>query len=199
MSDLVESYENLVTKVHVCLTFYLRHCGSVPFLMKVDDDVSVDLDRLFDTWDKSEMTTEKLFCALLNNREPIRDSSSKWYVPKGKWPPRLYPAYCNGPLYIMGNVAVKRILQQSMRLPLFIMEDVFYTGFVAGSLGIKIVDWKDKIQNHLQYEQVEVPVCGPNSSAITVAHFPLSTPEEMMKGSLKLKRTICFPFPWIKE
>ncbi|VDM65095.1 unnamed protein product [Strongylus vulgaris] len=132
------------------MAFYMRYCPHVPFLMKVDDDVAVHLDRLLDLWQMTKEATNNLFCSILNNTEPVRDPSSKWYASETKWPLAFYPLYCNGPFYIMGKEAARRMLSHSLRFPLFTMEDVFYTGLVAGSLGIKVVDWRDRILNHLE-------------------------------------------------
>ncbi|EPB68042.1 hypothetical protein ANCCEY_12867 [Ancylostoma ceylanicum] len=78
MSDLVESYDNLVHKVHACMSFFTNYCREVSFLMKADDDVAIHFDRLLDSFQVNSDSEEKLFCSILNNTEPIRVLNDKW-------------------------------------------------------------------------------------------------------------------------
>ncbi|PIO72804.1 N-acetyllactosaminide 3-alpha-galactosyltransferase [Teladorsagia circumcincta] len=98
-TDLTDSYQNLVYKVdkligsadellpknetsqvHACMTFHLQHCSSVPFLLKVDDDVAVNPDRLLGDWIWEAGSRHRLYCAVHNNTAPIRNPFNKWYV-----------------------------------------------------------------------------------------------------------------------
>ncbi|KAK6015939.1 N-acetyllactosaminide 3-alpha-galactosyltransferase [Ostertagia ostertagi] len=72
------------------------------------------------------------------------------YVPKSVWPSKYYPAYCNGPFYVMGNETVKEIAEMSLYFTPFIMEDVFYTGVVAGALNIPTTNWTNRITHLLE-------------------------------------------------
>ncbi|EPB70030.1 hypothetical protein ANCCEY_10882 [Ancylostoma ceylanicum] len=99
MSDLVESYDNLVHKfdvelkqhvlqhcrntqvevqVHACMSFFTNYCREASFLMKADDDVAIHFDRLLDSFQVNSDSEEKLFCSILNNTEPIRVLNDKW-------------------------------------------------------------------------------------------------------------------------
>ncbi|EYB84941.1 hypothetical protein Y032_0307g2038 [Ancylostoma ceylanicum] len=191
MSDLVESYDNLVHKVHACMSFFTNYCREASFLMKADDDVAIHFDRLLDSFQVNSDSEEKLFCSILNNTEPIRVLNDKWYVSESRWPLKFYPNYCNGPFYIIGREAVKRISKQSLRFPVFTMEDIFYTGILAGSLEIGLVNWKARVLNHLEYPTIEVPLCDRYSSPQTIVYYPLSSPREMEEGFLKLKSDKC--------
>ncbi|KAK6013186.1 hypothetical protein OSTOST_21556 [Ostertagia ostertagi] len=48
VTDLPETYDNLVFKVYASMVFHQQYCPKAQFLMKVDDDVSVHLDRMID-------------------------------------------------------------------------------------------------------------------------------------------------------
>ncbi|KAK6058675.1 N-acetyllactosaminide 3-alpha-galactosyltransferase, partial [Cooperia oncophora] len=110
-TDLTDSYQNLV---HACLTFHVKYCSSVPFLLKVDDDVAVHSDRLLGPWIWATNAHRRLYCYVHNNTAPIRNPLNKWYVSKKAWPFKYYPPYCNGPFYMMGNETVKEIAQASL-------------------------------------------------------------------------------------
>jgi beta-1,3-galactosyltransferase 1 len=77
---------------------------------------------------------------------------SKWYVPPKLWkeqsaalskltkdrldhiPLANYPPYLVGNFYVIGGNTVPLLLNTSMQLPLFHLEDVFLTGFVGSEL-----------------------------------------------------------------
>ncbi|VDO37125.1 unnamed protein product [Haemonchus placei] len=151
-TDLTDSYENLVQKVHACMTFHMQFCSSVPFLLKVDDDVAVHPDRLVASWIWEPGSLRRLYCSVHYNTAPIRDPYNKWFVSKNVWPFKYYPPYCNGPFYVMGNETVKEIAETSLYFAPFVMEDVFYTGLVAGALKTDFVDWDRRIMHLLEVE-----------------------------------------------
>ncbi|KAK6058674.1 hypothetical protein COOONC_03751, partial [Cooperia oncophora] len=103
-----------INQVHACLTFHVTYCSSVPFLLKVDDDVAVHSDRLLGPWIWATNAHRRLYCYVHNNTAPIRNPLNKWYVSKKAWPFKYYPPYCNGPFYMMGNETVKEIAQASL-------------------------------------------------------------------------------------
>ncbi|WKY10362.1 hypothetical protein Q1695_002593 [Nippostrongylus brasiliensis] len=191
VTDLVDSYENLVQKVHVCLTFHFRFCSAVPFLLKVDDDVVVHSDRLLSSWIWDFQSHTRLYCSIHNKTSPIRDPFNKWYVSKHAWPLKYYPTYCNGPLYVLGNATSKKIAQVSQHFTPFAMEDVFYTGVVAGSLQIPIVDWTNKIMHLLEPGTTEATLCDEDGVPLTIAYYPLPSPKDMRKGFWKLSTSKC--------
>lgn len=194
VTDLPESYENLVQKVHACLTFHLRYCSDAPFLLKVDDDVAVHPDRVLDHWIWDEGSQYRLYCSVHNNTAVIRNPFNKWYVSKASWTRKHYPAYCNGPFYMMGREAVRRIAEVSRYHLPFVMEDVFYTGVVAGALRIPKTDWANRTMNVFEPGAKEETLCNDEGLPITVAYYPLSSPEEMLNGSRKLRNSQCSNF-----
>ncbi|KAK5982826.1 Hexosyltransferase, partial [Trichostrongylus colubriformis] len=121
-TDLTDSYQNLVQKVHAIMTFHYLYCSSVPFLLKVDDDVAVHLDRLVADWIFDGGSQGRLYCSIHDKTAPIRNPFNKWYVPKSAWPLKYYPRYCNGPFYVMGNETVRKIAETSLKFIPFVME-----------------------------------------------------------------------------
>ncbi|XGW02106.1 hypothetical protein V3C99_014281 [Haemonchus contortus] len=192
-TDLTDSYENLVQKVHACMTFHMQFCPSVPFLLKVDDDVAVHPDRLVASWIWEPGSLRRLYCSVHYNTAPIRDPYNKWYVSKDVWPFKYYPPYCNGPFYVMGNETVKEIAETSLYFAPFVMEDVFYTGLVAGALKTPFVDWNNRIMYLLQSETNDATLCSEDGLPMTVAHYPLESPNDMQEAYQKLMNSKCPP------
>ncbi|KIH62075.1 hypothetical protein ANCDUO_07644 [Ancylostoma duodenale] len=62
VTDMEESYENLVLKVYSVMVFFQQYCISATFLMKVDDDVLIHLDRMFSRWIETDDDENSIFC-----------------------------------------------------------------------------------------------------------------------------------------
>ncbi|CAJ0599494.1 unnamed protein product [Cylicocyclus nassatus] len=141
VTDLHETYENLYLKVYASMVFHQRYCPLAQFLMKVDDDVALNLDRVVDSWKKDNESSHSIFCRVWKKARPDRNIRSKFYVPKNVWPNKHYPPYCSGPMYIMGREAGRLILEYARLFTPLMMEDIFYTGIIAEKAKIRRVHW----------------------------------------------------------
>ncbi|KAE9412674.1 hypothetical protein Angca_005478, partial [Angiostrongylus cantonensis] len=142
MTDLTESYKNLVYKVYASFMFHQHYCPQTLFLMKVDDDVCIDIDRILTDWNiEKNGSISSIYCHKAYKGPAVRDPKHKLFVPKHIWPMPYFPTYCGGPAYIMGRSAEQAILDEARNFPPFYIEDVFYTGILAESIGIERVDW----------------------------------------------------------
>ncbi|KAK6015938.1 N-acetyllactosaminide 3-alpha-galactosyltransferase [Ostertagia ostertagi] len=110
ITDMEESYENLVFKVNAIMQFFMKFCSRSDFLMKVDDDVSIHFDRMFTYWKDARHGEDRIYCRVWSAIPAIRDPSSKWFIPHKIWPRKVFPSYCDGPIYLMGRSAVHDIL-----------------------------------------------------------------------------------------
>ncbi|VDL77483.1 unnamed protein product [Nippostrongylus brasiliensis] len=122
VTDMRDSYDNLVAKVYVLMKFYLDHCDHVKYLMKIDDDVVVHFDRLLKAFHWHRRNEEALFCKKWSDSIPRRNPNSKWFVPKERYAYDLYPPYCDGSIYLMGRKAVQKILREARISDEFPME-----------------------------------------------------------------------------
>ncbi|ETN85343.1 N-acetyllactosaminide 3-alpha-galactosyltransferase [Necator americanus] len=145
VTDIEESYENLVLKVYTAMLFFQRYCSKANFLMKIDDDVIIHLDRMIQRWDATANDEKSIFGLVWEEHQPIRDPKNKWFIPYEKWPMRFYPNYCDGPFYMLGRGAVNKVIEYTKKFDPFPFEDVFYTGIVATYAGIPRVNWSDGV------------------------------------------------------
>uniref|UniRef100_A0A7E4VP84 Hexosyltransferase n=1 Tax=Panagrellus redivivus TaxID=6233 RepID=A0A7E4VP84_PANRE len=139
--DIVDDYNNLSLKTGALMQWQQKHCPNVNYLVKADDDIAVDLDRLLHfmrtDFDKTaSVYNAAIFGLVWQRAEPNRDPESKWYVPHVAWRKHYYPDYCNGPMYVLTNTAVEGILQSLSKAHLMNIEDVLYTGIAAEIAGI---------------------------------------------------------------
>ncbi|EPB70029.1 hypothetical protein ANCCEY_10881 [Ancylostoma ceylanicum] len=83
VTDIIESYRNLLLKarlylkpitsnsinVHVMLMFFQEHCPGVKYLIKVDDDVAVVMDRMLNRLDED---TDVFFTGIVAESAGVR-------------------------------------------------------------------------------------------------------------------------------
>ncbi|ETN85344.1 N-acetyllactosaminide 3-alpha-galactosyltransferase [Necator americanus] len=195
VTDLKESYENLVLKVYASIVFHQQYCPVAPFLMKVDDDVGIHLDRMFRLWTMDARDTKSLYCQVLSDTIPERRSYHKWYMPYEKWPDSFYPDYCNGPMYVMGKAAGQNILDKAQIFAPMSLEDLFYTGVVAESAEVRKVNWSRNIVNTAQKFWKGQLQCDESNRRLLFSVHSLKKPENLRKGFQLMKNYLCHTPP----
>ncbi|KAK6753352.1 hypothetical protein RB195_012756 [Necator americanus] len=195
VTDLKESYENLVLKVYASIVFHQQYCPVAPFLMKIDDDVGIHLDRMFRLWTMDARDTKSLYCQVLSDTTPERRSYHKWYMPYEKWPDSFYPDYCNGPMYVMGKAAGQNILDKAQIFAPMSLEDLFYTGVVAESAEVRKVNWSRNIVNTAQKFWKGQLQCDESNRRLLFSVHSLKKPENLRKGFQLMKNYLCYTPP----
>lgn len=135
-----DAYKNLTLKTVMGLHWVQNYCNHTKFALKVDDDTMVDVYHLIKfLFQKSPdgNTNKFLYCSVYRNQGPVRDSSSKWFVPAREYPYSKYPPYCEGFGYIMSRDVVRLLYQSTTSVRPYWIDDVYVTGLVAYKAGIK--------------------------------------------------------------
>jgi len=113
---LTETYETLPQKT----ALLLQHCGLAEapfdFLLKVDDDVYLDVSRMHArlarvaaAW--GNPSVELLYGGCFNNASVVSlDPASKWV--DTRFPMRTFPPYAAGPTYYLSHAAVRYLATQ---------------------------------------------------------------------------------------
>ncbi|CAL8072288.1 unnamed protein product [Orchesella dallaii] len=137
MGSFTDSYKNLTYKHLMGYKWVLNFCQNAEFVLKVDDDMFVDVMRFID-WRSSEIEVlekqkklnelSELYCHTFGGAKPIRESGSKWYAPEDQWPDEYYPDYCSGWAYGISVKLMELIYSVSNRIKFFWIDDVFVTG-----------------------------------------------------------------------
>ncbi|CAJ0589599.1 unnamed protein product [Cylicocyclus nassatus] len=187
--DITESYGNLILKVYATLMFYRQHCEQVAHLIKVDDDVVLLLDKILSI--RKNVDENVIYCQLWNNHAPSRNPISKWYVPRSSWPQDVYPDYCDGPAYIIGRKAAKKLLDATPKLRRFYFEDVFFTGIAADFAGVARRNWSDVMIFTDRYYWRARDECSIANTSEVVAVHSLPSPESLKSGFKKALRFKC--------
>ena len=133
--DFIDNYYNNTLKGISILRWINKFCSNSEFILKTDDDVVVDINEILRNLHRFESgISGSLFIGAGVDRWQFR----KWHMPIQYYPQPTYPAYLNGPAYIMTTGISDRLLQTIERYSGFILDidDMFITGIIAESAGI---------------------------------------------------------------
>ena len=135
-----EHYQNLVFKSLAMLDWFDKTCNGTQFLLKIDDDVFLNLPKVLDIiqmTQRQNMNSSKNF--LIGHNAPVlvhRSKTDKWYVPETVYNKTRFPAYVSGAAYVMTKMAVHQIRSQCAEITPIHIEDVFVTGICRERAGI---------------------------------------------------------------
>nr|XP_023662953.1 N-acetyllactosaminide beta-1,3-N-acetylglucosaminyltransferase 2-like [Paramormyrops kingsleyae] len=135
--DFKDTFYNLTLKENAFFRWSLTRCPRVTFVFKGDDDVFVNTQTMLDylrTLDPNKAS--KLYMGhIISNSDPIRDSNSKYYVPKTFFEGG-YSSYAGGGGFLFSGNLLTELYRVSKYIPFFSIDDV-YTGMCFQALGIK--------------------------------------------------------------
>lgn len=138
-ADFLDTYNNLTVKSVVLLKWVDRHCPHSRYVLKTDDDMYVNVPNLVAQL-RAKGGPRLLLGCLIRGATPVRDWTSKWYVPPFVYTHHTYPDYLSGTGYVMSGDVVGPLYRAALDTPFFFMEDIFVTGMVAQKLGLKPVN-----------------------------------------------------------
>lgn len=126
-----DSFVNVPNLVHVLLGGTIPvYKSTISFYDKQSVNAMSVKNRLVDN--KLLLMGYK-FCSV----KPISDVTSKWYAPNYLFSGEFYPDYLSGTAYVMTFEAAELLYKGSLSTPLFHLEDVYLTGFVADKIKLK--------------------------------------------------------------
>ncbi|XP_067134874.1 beta-1,3-galactosyltransferase 5-like [Centruroides vittatus] len=137
--DTVDSYRHLVEKIVNGIDWSLKNCPNTKYVTKIDDDVFLNIFEFQRYLEETIVHRQAAYfiCLLWPSIDVQRDTLSKWYVSYEEYPHPTYPPYCSGAAYIMPHAVASKVCQLYLTEPIFWIEDVYITGFLAarGNLG----------------------------------------------------------------
>ncbi|XP_052799180.1 lactosylceramide 1,3-N-acetyl-beta-D-glucosaminyltransferase-like [Mya arenaria] len=140
--DFVDAYRNLTHKGVMGYRWVSERCRNAKYILKVDDDIVVDMYRLFTkVIPKYSNKTKQILC---NHISPgtmriIREKKSKWYVNEKHFKrQKFYPEYCSGFLVLFSNDVIPALFKATTVTPFFWVDDVYLYGLAPSHVpGIK--------------------------------------------------------------
>ncbi|KAK6964313.1 beta-1 3-galactosyltransferase 1 [Biomphalaria glabrata] len=141
--DYVDDYKNLSLKSVSILKWVSLKCPESQFLLKVDDDMYINVPLLVQTLDDIIKSKGKYHPFIVGysvqGSGPIRDPNSKWYAPLSAYKGNSYPRYASGVSYAMTTSAAKLLYNASLQVPVFSLEDVYVTGILADKTKVEVI------------------------------------------------------------
>ncbi|KAM4675009.1 beta-1,3-galactosyltransferase 2-like [Discoglossus pictus] len=125
--DFQDTYYNLSLKTLMGMEWVTKFCPNASYVMKIDSDMFLNVEYLVQHLLLPELPVRKNYFTgyILANSRPIRDRSSKWYVPKHIYPNYTYPPYCAGPGYVFSVDMAQKIYEVAQVIRVIPMEDAF--------------------------------------------------------------------------
>ncbi|XP_045166401.1 uncharacterized protein LOC123529893 [Mercenaria mercenaria] len=143
--DFIDDYHNLTLKGVMAYKWLTERCRNAELILKVDDDISVDMFKLFtEYYPKYRSEKMSIICnhILAQTMGILRQNDSKWYVSNNHFKGLdAYPTdYCSGFLVIFTNDLIPALYQSSRVTPFFWVDDVYLYGLVPGNVpGLKYI------------------------------------------------------------
>ncbi|XP_059164139.1 beta-1,3-galactosyltransferase 1-like [Physella acuta] len=142
--DYLDSYNNLSLKSVSILKYASIHCSEAKYILKADDDMYINVPYLVNILRRFQITKPKLKTFVMGSKQikaqPMRSIDSKWYTSISEYPEDTYPDYVIGAAYVMSTQASWLLFEASLRLPLFLWEDVYITGMCSKKAGVEVID-----------------------------------------------------------
>ncbi|MCJ8734584.1 hypothetical protein PDJAM_G00237030 [Pangasius djambal] len=126
--DFADSFYNLTLKQVLFLDWMQNWCPTADFLFNGDDDVFANTDNMveFLKGQGDNDGSKHLFTGqLLLDSVPIRDNTSKYFIPEQIEKADLYAPYCSGGGYLYSRFTARTILQMSQSITLMPIDDVY--------------------------------------------------------------------------
>ncbi|KAJ8713984.1 hypothetical protein PYW08_007604 [Mythimna loreyi] len=139
----VENYRNLTYKHLMGLKWASTTCQDASFILKVDDDIVYNLEKTYALLKSVNYSTSLLMGYMLNNTKPRRNRENKWYVTWDEYPRQEYPPYLSGWYYITTPRVAAALCDEAIYHPYFWIDDIFVTGLLTESIGIKLRELPD--------------------------------------------------------
>ena len=135
-ADYYDHYWNQTLKIQMGFEWATRYCN-FSFLLKVDDDVCVNTEKILSFLSQPTTPKEKLYMGnLIENPRVLR--SGKWKVTEEEYSGDHYPDFCRGFGLLFSQDTVILLVKTFPVLPFFRLDDV-YIGMLANKTGIKVL------------------------------------------------------------
>ncbi|XP_067654363.1 beta-1,3-galactosyltransferase 5-like [Haliotis asinina] len=129
----LDTYHNLTYKVVMGMKWMSQHCRNVKYVVKMDDDVYVDLHNFFSYIYNSFRTSDRtIVCRTMFRRHVSVNRRGKWGVQKYDFRHYVqYPvSYCSGFAVVIPGPMIPTLFKATLTVPAFWIDDVYLFGMV---------------------------------------------------------------------
>ncbi|GIY49323.1 beta-1,3-galactosyltransferase 1 [Caerostris darwini] len=138
-ATFLDTYSNLTLKTISVLKWVSEVCSLVKYVLKVDDDMFINVEN-FLTLTEMKNHSSLIMGELAHEWHPVRSAKNKWFTSFVEYPFNVYPDFVFGPSYLLTGDTISLLYNESIKMKLFHLEDVYITGFVAEKVNIKRIN-----------------------------------------------------------
>ncbi|KAF5285514.1 hypothetical protein FQR65_LT13211 [Abscondita terminalis] len=162
--SFLDTYRNLSYKHAMTLKYVTYHCSHTQYVLKVDDDIFVNMPTLLDFLKNDSSTygaKGRMLCYPSYNLVVPR-SNSKWETSFEEYNGTHFPLYCLGFSTIYSPDVVNELYRVVQKTKYFWIEDVFVTGIVRSKTDINISGIKSMYlerdgMNKIMSQRINIP------------------------------------------
>ena len=135
--NFIDHYWNLTLKAISILRWTQRMCRNNKFILKVDDDVVINIPLLLK---HSNDFTHGLYGSPVTSKM-IDKSDHYWHIPPKYKPPVLLDQHMRGFAYVMTTDIIDKLVEGVDTSPHYVLEidDLMITGYIAKRAGIPLI------------------------------------------------------------
>lgn len=138
--NFTDSYRNLTYKVILWLKWVSSHCPQAIYLVKVDDDVLVNIfalaSHLSRLYTDEIADRNSIICLTWEGMEVMRDMANKWYVAESDYVSSTFSRYCSGSAYIISRDLITQLFNKVSTTKFFWIDDFYATGLLPKDLKV---------------------------------------------------------------
>ncbi|NXO68323.1 B3GN5 glucosaminyltransferase, partial [Phainopepla nitens] len=136
--DFLDTFHNLTLKLLLQFSWVKAYCPHARFIMSADDDIFIHMPNLIAYLQGlTQMGAQDLWIGRVHRGSPpVRDKSSKYYVPYEMYPWPSYPDYTAGAAYVVSNDVAAKVYEASLTLNTSLYIDDVFMGLCANKMGI---------------------------------------------------------------
>lgn len=136
--DFTDTFYNLTLKLLLQFRWINMYCAHAKFVMSADDDIFIHMPNLIEYLRSLEQIGVQDFWVGRVHRgsPPIRDKSSKYYVPYEMYHWPSYPDYTAGAAYVISSDVAAKVYEASQTLNTSLYIDDVFMGLCANKMNI---------------------------------------------------------------
>ncbi|XP_046991639.1 beta-1,3-galactosyltransferase 5-like isoform X2 [Schistocerca americana] len=121
------------------LQWAVHHCPQARFVIKMDDDIVVNMYKLSEiiSYISESQRKDLLMGYVLKGMVPVREPANKWYVTHEEFDGNMYPQFLSGWMYITTPPVINKLLSAAQKEKFFWIDDTFVTGILAQQAGVE--------------------------------------------------------------
>lgn len=147
--DFSDAFKNLTYKAITMLAWVNAHCSQVRYIVKVDDDMFVDMFRVVsEVIPKVASKKLAVVCDVKTDMPILRDPHIKWSVDETLLPGRkTWPRFCSGYFVVMTGETIPKLYEASFNVADYIpIDDAYLFGLlVERNVSVEFLNIHDNI------------------------------------------------------